>query len=717
MKILIPPHVDKSPGMIIDGVFSSEAIDSSGEIVKLKGLDISIFEDGQGVANYEHIGKDGGGFGKEVVGHVIYVKKIFELSDCDNNRQKDYYKKVGEVPYLYGMVRLYDAAGHSGAKDLAAQIRDHVAHDEQVLVRYSVEGSTLERDNNVIKTSIGRKVALTITPCNKTCASGLISDSEAPAGYQKKPEDVTKSEPPIDIRHQYVGEAHVVECNPIVHDSLSLCKTITAGSYDACPSTLSGGAALQREDLHKLYKDHIVNAIQAYDQPFDRKAFKAYLKAQLHKADLPEVSDSFLDHFVDIANDLKLKKSDSPVINNLWTQVHHLESMLIEFRKSVREELNGYNIDLPKVYLLNLKIGDHMSPAGRFMLHDGNIHHLEDYHNILQTLVPEGLLNPQTEGVLAAIKNVALFHISEHAVVPPSLTPTPEANVSEQVAPARPAIFEYWRPGMAKPHIVEFSGDYAALDGSSLTHDELGLMLDNAKNGLASITWKGSPNGGEIKPDLLVKADQSDMKPHPLQAAITALRSAVQAGHISPEHEQALTQHIYGDHMVPGVGNKFAATEFLKKQKPGVYGSIDLNSFKSINDRFGHHNGDSAIKSVGGALRQAADKVGNVKLFRNGGDEFVVHGENLADMHAFMNHAKNHMDQISPIGGVHKPSFSIGLGHNFETADKALYEAKKQKLDPVSGKSMFLPHATPHMAHSLVPGHEGPIAINAPSGA
>lgn len=54
---------------------------------------------------------------------------------------------------------------------------------------------------------------------------------------------------------------------------------------------------------------------------------------------------------------------------------------------------------------------------------------------------------------------------------------------------------------------------------------------------------------------------------------------------------------------------------------------VDLDRFKQINDKFGHHAGDFALKSAGGRIRAAireADTVG-----RWGGDEFLVFMENV----------------------------------------------------------------------------------------
>jgi diguanylate cyclase (GGDEF)-like protein/PAS domain S-box-containing protein len=56
---------------------------------------------------------------------------------------------------------------------------------------------------------------------------------------------------------------------------------------------------------------------------------------------------------------------------------------------------------------------------------------------------------------------------------------------------------------------------------------------------------------------------------------------------------------------------------------------FDLNDFKSINDRFGHHVGDTALQEVAGILRDTFRETDIVA--RLGGDEFVALAVNCAD--------------------------------------------------------------------------------------
>jgi hypothetical protein len=317
-----------STGMILDGVFASQAIDSSGEILDIDGCDISTLAK-DGVANYEHKEGDkkvegGGNNGEEVVGRIIYAKKVFSVSDCDTDREEKYWEQL-KVPFIYGMVRLYDAAGHSGAQALAAQVRDHHANAEPLLVRYSIEGSTLERAKdqpNRLTISVARRIAMTLKPCNRTAISGLISDPKAPEGFEKQPETdkhvlrvvgIEKTERLEHPLYTRLGGSVEQESNPFIDDDTmaklkliakaTMLKALEAGVGGAAPSALTQGAALQRED--RGLKARAMAAVRDYGKKkFDKGEFRAFAKTYL-----PEADDNFLDHFTDVAEDYHMKRA------------------------------------------------------------------------------------------------------------------------------------------------------------------------------------------------------------------------------------------------------------------------------------------------------------------------------------------------------------------------------------------------------------------------
>ena len=151
----------------IDGVGSSQAIDTAGEIVDLKGLDISSLVGG--AANYEHKSD----LPAQIVGKVIEAHKIFSADDCQNERQLYFWNKT-KIPFLYCIVRLFDDKKDS-SREVAALVKDDAEHpNEQPMIGFSIEGAKLEKQGSVVTRSIARKLTLTNLPCNKQCIAELI---------------------------------------------------------------------------------------------------------------------------------------------------------------------------------------------------------------------------------------------------------------------------------------------------------------------------------------------------------------------------------------------------------------------------------------------------------------------------------------------------------------------------------------------------------------
>jgi GGDEF domain-containing protein len=417
-----------------------------------------------------------------------------------------------------------------------------------------------------------------------------------------------------------------------------------------------------------------------------------------------------------------------------------IENQVVELRKSVREALEGKAVPAPRVHTVEMRINGKLHPAGRYMVHDGNIHHLEDYHGILGSMVPEGPMDAATISRLHGLEFAPHIAVAQHE---PEEAPGPVAQehvIADDPLPPRPPVFEYHRPGMSRPHVVEFGPGGAALDGKALDHHELQLMLDNVSGGVATLRYRSNEpetlakagDGGffsrlrtraadfaqglanKIRPpeDEGASTNMEDFDPGD---ALQHVRAAVASGHIHPDVERALTRHIYEDKMAPGIGNKYAWDRFQERPRPGVMISMDGNDIKSINDTHGHAAGDTAIRGLAGALRSASDKVGTGKLFRSGGDEFTAHFPTYEDAAAFVRHARNHIDKVPPINGTHKLSMTFGLGNDFAGADKALYIAKEGKHDskfPGQKIRAYAPGRVPHLGHSLVAGAEGPLQMH-----
>ncbi|EML5379309.1 diguanylate cyclase [Enterobacter bugandensis] len=130
-------------------------------------------------------------------------------------------------------------------------------------------------------------------------------------------------------------------------------------------------------------------------------------------------------------------------------------------------------------------------------------------------------------------------------------------------------------------------------------------------------------------------------------------------------------------------------TQAMRNGEPLSCMMIDIDHFKSINDRFGHEAGDQVIKNVATIVQRAAHEGG--LAFRYGGEEFLVllPGAGEAEAHACAQKIYNGVHTLSlrygltEIGPV---DVSIGIASYPEhaqsdnllrAADVALYRAKE----------------------------------------
>jgi hypothetical protein len=316
-----------SKSLVLDGIAASAAIDSSGEQLDIDGLDISDLEQGLGVLNYEHRGdKDSGASANDVIGAITYAKKIFAEKDCSNARERSYWDRV-KLPFVYIQAELFDGEGHPGATAAAALIRYYNRRRLPILMRYSIEGSTLEREGNVLKRCVARRVAATLKPCNRTCFSGVLSDTadETTAPPSASLEALVRNEHPTRrILGSYELEVNPVLADPVellknslesLREAAALSKAISAGGYAAAPGSLSGGSALQAEDVSKeerTLRNRSLAALRDWDRKTD---FRKFLKSRLSDA-----SESFIDHFVGLVDDFHLRKQAS-LEGDLWKAV------------------------------------------------------------------------------------------------------------------------------------------------------------------------------------------------------------------------------------------------------------------------------------------------------------------------------------------------------------------------------------------------------------
>lgn len=117
---------------------------------------------------------------------------------------------------------------------------------------------------------------------------------------------------------------------------------------------------------------------------------------------------------------------------------------------------------------------------------------------------------------------------------------------------------------------------------------------------------------------------------------------------------------------------------------------MDLNKFKSINDTYGHAEGDKALVATADVLKEACSHIKRKCIMsRFGGDEFVIGVVFTPEEAALLNEKIHDLIQIKnkTLNAPYKISISVGYTYykkefkNFRTflthADKLMYEMKE----------------------------------------
>ncbi|GAB2615976.1 hypothetical protein Aab01nite_28600 [Paractinoplanes abujensis] len=201
--------------------------------------------------------------------------------------------------------------------------------------------------------------------------------------------------------------------------------------------------------------------------------------------------------------------------------------------------------------------------------------------------------------------------------------------------------------------------------------------------------------GGRFFGTLAVSAD-ADL-PAEVFPALQALRGQVAPALAGVALTAELSDQALSDPLT-GLGNRAMLRERLgaalararRSGRPAGVLLLDLNGFKQVNDRYGHHVGDELLQAVAARLHEcvrAEDVVG-----RLGGDEFVVITEDLTSARDAVVVAERivaSLDAVIPIGPhrLRTPaSVGIALSHSEVTgpdellrlADAAMYRAKRR---------------------------------------
>jgi diguanylate cyclase (GGDEF)-like protein len=198
------------------------------------------------------------------------------------------------------------------------------------------------------------------------------------------------------------------------------------------------------------------------------------------------------------------------------------------------------------------------------------------------------------------------------------------------------------------------------------------------------------------------------------ETSVQRVHQVLQLAMERQEQERVLRRQASYD-LLTGVLNRSQLRAHLIKaishakrgQGLGAVMLLDVDDFKTINDRFGHHVGDSVLKEVAtrlSAVVRVGDSVGRI-----GGDEFVVVLEQVDTWEHAMSAARKarevtcfelviegqRVSVSTSIGVALFPQHSHEPGTLLKLADQAMYDAKRK------GKNAFAFYTPPTARTSI----------------
>ncbi len=162
------------------------------------------------------------------------------------------------------------------------------------------------------------------------------------------------------------------------------------------------------------------------------------------------------------------------------------------------------------------------------------------------------------------------------------------------------------------------------------------------------------------------------------------------------EYERQLVFQTLHDPLTNLPNRKYLENQFLKinnrrsdDQHLVAVLFIDIDDFKNVNDQFGHHNGDLALKELGTRLQRSVRDSDTVA--RIGGDEFIIVLENIRTKENVVKVAEKVISRISDPFQIQDQTIliTVSIGISFsekgnvvefdlmKTSDAALYKVKE----------------------------------------
>lgn len=235
-------------------------------------------------------------------------------------------------------------------------------------------------------------------------------------------------------------------------------------------------------------------------------------------------------------------------------------------------------------------------------------------------------------------------------------------------------------------------------------HHVLGRAGIEAPGALLSVPLRG--RGREVG-QVWVLSEGARFDEADIEAARTIARRSCSALDTAERYHQAKERAFVDD--VTGVYNAryLLTTADNEIQRAARYGNplsvlfLDLDRFKTVNDRFGHLVGSETLRRLAELLAQCVRQVDT--LARYGGDEFTIllvdtpHETALAVAERIRRTVAEHLFESAGGEGGFQLSISIGVAtcplHGSEgnelldTADKAMYRAKSEGRNRICSAS------------------------------
>ena len=233
------------------------------------------------------------------------------------------------------------------------------------------------------------------------------------------------------------------------------------------------------------------------------------------------------------------------------------------------------------------------------------------------------------------------------------------------------------------------------LDAQEVSTDSSCLLLGEGCPCLRMVCSKVLAEGGEVCEQLrvgdevhrgIVRYVEVDGDPHVLLMA-RPLSNA----------EDADKELLYEDVLTKVYNRRFYEDRLSETHMTAGVAVIDLDDFKMLNDTFGHHVGDLAIKAAAAAMQKSIRSTDT--LVRYGGDEFVIIMPNISSTD-FAVRLRDVSEAImsSTVTGHEKLRLSASVGgvlasgqtvsQAVQRADKLMYHAKLKRGSVVTDGDM-----------------------------